>query len=185
MGKVAILGIDGGSLELIERWKDELPNFRRIMENGVYGELESTLPPVTCPAWPCMFTGKNPGKLGIYGFATARPDKEYKLQFSSSIDYHSSSLWKILNDYGKDVGLMRDADEVAAFAVAAHYIARCNDNVEAHFDSRVQFGGVNHTADTEQEGFFSRCGGLQLDQLSHCLANDAFIVVTMSCGQVM
>jgi len=106
MARIAILGIDGGSLKLIERWKDELPNFRRIMNNGVYGELESTFPPLTCPAWPCMFTGKNPAKLGMYGFTTARPNKEYKLGFSSSNDYHDSSLWKVLNDYHRDVGTL-------------------------------------------------------------------------------
>ena len=43
MDKVVIFGIDGGSLKLIEQWKDELPNFKKIMENGVFGELESTI----------------------------------------------------------------------------------------------------------------------------------------------
>ena len=105
MGKVAIVGIDGGSLELIERWKDELPNFRRIMENGVYGELESTLPPVTCPAWPCMFTGKNPGKLGLYGFISVETGGENRIKIHSSLDYNHQSLWKILNDSGIPVGI--------------------------------------------------------------------------------
>ena len=98
MSKVFILGIDGGSLKLIEQWQDELPNFREIMKNGVYGELESTIPPVTCPAWPCMFTGKNPAKLGIYGFM-ALPDYEHdRVRLYSSLDYLSQSLWKILVD---------------------------------------------------------------------------------------
>ena len=47
MARVIVIGVDGGSLKLIEQWKDELPNFRRLMEGGVYGELESTIPPVT------------------------------------------------------------------------------------------------------------------------------------------
>ena len=106
MNKVVVFGIDGGSLKLIEEWKDKLPNFRQIMEEGSYGELESTIPPLTCPAWPCMFTGKNPGKLGMYGFTTIRPGQQYELGMHSSVDYHSTSLWKILNDYGRDVGLL-------------------------------------------------------------------------------
>ena len=66
MNKLVVFGIDGGSLKLIEQWRDELPNLKRIMEGGVYGELEPTIPPLTCPAWPCMFTGRNPCKIGIY-----------------------------------------------------------------------------------------------------------------------
>jgi predicted AlkP superfamily phosphohydrolase/phosphomutase len=106
MNKVIIFGIDGASLKLIEQWQDELPNFKRIMKSGVYGELKSTFPPVTCPAWPCMFTGKNPAKLGMYYFAelARRGGDDFRLH--SSADYHSSSLWKILNDYGKEVGLL-------------------------------------------------------------------------------
>jgi len=109
MSKVVIFGIDGGSLELIEQWKDELPNFKQIMENGVYGELESTIPPLTCPAWPCMFTGKNPGEIGMYGFSGLQFGDRYGSRMYSSSDYHSSSLWKSLNDYGKDVALLNVA----------------------------------------------------------------------------
>ena len=105
MGKVAVIGIDGGMLKLVEQWQDELPNFRRIMQNGVYGELESTFPPLTCPAWPSMFTGKNPGKLGIFDFNKYRADKGGEFSINSSLDYASSALWKILNSYGKKVGI--------------------------------------------------------------------------------
>ncbi len=106
MSKVVIFGIDGASLKLIERWQDELPTLRKIMENGVFGELESTIPPVTAPAWPCMFTGKNPGQIGMYSFTTARFDQDWSLRSNSSKNYNSSSLWQILNSFGKRVGLL-------------------------------------------------------------------------------
>lgn len=109
MNKVVIFGIDGASLKLIEQWQDELPNLKRIMEGGTCGELESTMPPVTCPAWPCMFTGKNPGKLGMYGFVSIQPGEEQRVKMSSSEDYHQWSLWKILNDHGIAVGLLNVA----------------------------------------------------------------------------
>jgi len=63
MNELVIFEIDGGSLKLIGQWQDELPNLKRIMEEGVYGELEFTMHPITCPAQPSMFTGKHPGKL--------------------------------------------------------------------------------------------------------------------------
>jgi predicted AlkP superfamily phosphohydrolase/phosphomutase len=106
VSKLIVFGIDGGSLKLIEQWRKELPNFQKIMEGGVFGELESTIPPVTCPAWPCMFTGKNPGKLGMYEFLNLQFAEEGGFKPFSSSDYHASSLWKILNDYGRKVGLL-------------------------------------------------------------------------------
>lgn len=123
MSKVFIMGIDGGSLKLIEEWQDELPNLRKVMKNGVYGELESTIPPVTCPAWPCMFTGKNPAKLNIYGFM-ALPGREHKRAVvHSSLDYFPQSLWKILGDNDKKVGLFNipvtyPPPEVNGFAIS-------------------------------------------------------------------
>ncbi|MBU4374331.1 MAG: alkaline phosphatase family protein [Euryarchaeota archaeon] len=32
------------------------------MEEGVWGDLESTIPPITVPAWVSMATGMNPGR---------------------------------------------------------------------------------------------------------------------------
>ncbi len=109
MDKLFIFGIDGGSLKLIEKWRDVLPNLKRIMENGVWGELESTFPPVTCPAWPAMFTGKNPAKLGMYDFLKYESDREQTFGLNTSLDYSSSAIWKILNNHGKKVGLLNVA----------------------------------------------------------------------------
>lgn len=106
MSKVIVFGIDGGSLKLIEQWKDQLPNFKQIMQDGVFGELESTIPALTCPAWPCMFTGENPGKLGMYEFLNLQLTEGHGFRPFSSSDYHSASLWKILSDYDKKVGLL-------------------------------------------------------------------------------
>lgn len=109
MNKAVIFGIDGGSLKLIEKWQDELPNLKKMMSEGVYGELESTFPPVTCPAWATMFTGKNPGKLGIYDFIRYQPDQAQKFRINNYLDYASSTLWEMLNAGGKKVGLLNVA----------------------------------------------------------------------------
>ncbi len=44
----------------------ELPGFSELLENGVYAPLLSTVPPVTAPAWKSLYSGKNPGQLGLY-----------------------------------------------------------------------------------------------------------------------
>jgi len=68
--KLLILGIDGATFDLVLPWvkKGHLPNLARLMEEGVHSTLDSTLPPVTSPAWPTFMTGCNPGKHGVFDF---------------------------------------------------------------------------------------------------------------------
>ena len=66
--KAIVIGLDGASFELIEPWMEEgvLPNIKKVIAEGVYGDMRSCLPPVTAPNWKCYSTEKNPGKLGIF-----------------------------------------------------------------------------------------------------------------------
>lgn len=152
MDKIVIFGIDGGSLKLIEGWKDELPNFKRIMENGVYGELESTIPPLTCPAWPCMFTGKNPGEIGMYGFSGLQFSDHYGSRIYSSLDYKSSSLWKRLNDYGKGVGLLNVAMTFPPHKISSFMVCGVGSPLtsEADYTSPLE---LRHTLDKVVGGY--------------------------------
>lgn len=76
--RLLIVGLDGATFDLILPWVREgrLPSFARLLAEGVWGELESTRPPLTCPAWPAFMTGKNPGKLGIADFITGEDGAE-------------------------------------------------------------------------------------------------------------
>lgn len=69
-GRVIVIGIDGAPWKLLEPWMEQgdLPNIQRIREHGASGDLKSTYPPDSIPAWPSMLTGKNPGKHGIFEF---------------------------------------------------------------------------------------------------------------------
>ena len=68
--KVIVVGIDGGTLNLMEPWMNtgKLPTFAKIREQGICGKLRSTTPYYSAPAWISMVTGCNPGKHGIYDF---------------------------------------------------------------------------------------------------------------------
>ena len=67
--KIMVIGLDCAAPSLVfDRWRDQLPNLKKLMKNGVYGELTSTIPPITVPAWSSMMSSKDPGQLGIYGF---------------------------------------------------------------------------------------------------------------------
>jgi len=98
-------GIDGATFDLIRPWAEagDLPNLARLMAEGVHGLLESTLPPVTSPAWPTFSTGKNPGKHGVFDFI--RPmGGQFELVNASSI--RAPTLWQILSEAGRTVGVM-------------------------------------------------------------------------------
>ena len=65
--KICVLGLDCAAPE-IAFGDDRLRNFRRLMERGTWGLLESVIPPITVPAWMCLSTSQDPGSLGVSGF---------------------------------------------------------------------------------------------------------------------
>ena len=103
--RVLIFGIDGATFDLIRPWAaaGHLPNLARLIETGVHGDLESTLPPVTSPAWPTFMTGCNPGKHGVFDFIRPQGDS-FGLVNSTSI--RQPTIWQILSELGLKVGAM-------------------------------------------------------------------------------
>lgn len=100
--RVMIIGWDCAAPELVfDAFKDDMPNTQRLMQEGIYGELESTIPPITVPAWMCMMTSRDPGELGIYGF---RNRQDYSYDALTIPDAHSinaPTLWDILGETQK------------------------------------------------------------------------------------
>jgi predicted AlkP superfamily phosphohydrolase/phosphomutase len=84
MSKLIIVGLDGATFDLIVPWVEagKLQTFKRFLEDGTWGELQSTFPPLTCPAWPCFMTGKNPGKFGMNDFVIQAYNGERVVNFS-------------------------------------------------------------------------------------------------------
>ena|GEM_PF-4855488 len=66
--KLIIIGLDGVGPGLIQNLinKDRIPNIKKIINNGTFKSLKSTIPPVTIPAWPCMVSGKDPAEIGLF-----------------------------------------------------------------------------------------------------------------------
>ncbi|MFX1269290.1 MAG: alkaline phosphatase family protein, partial [Promethearchaeota archaeon] len=89
--KNLILGIDGGCFEGIESLlqKNSLPNFKKLIKDGVSAKLKVTIPPVTIPSWPCLFSGLTPEQLGYYFF-----DHPKKGLFSSK-QWQDQSIFSI------------------------------------------------------------------------------------------
>jgi predicted AlkP superfamily phosphohydrolase/phosphomutase len=105
--KVFGFGLDGGTLDLLVPWFDEgkLPTLRRLHEEGARARLVSTIPYLSPPAWASFFTGKNPGKHGVYDFIEHRP-ASYELRFCNGSTVRARTLWRILSEAGKRVGVI-------------------------------------------------------------------------------
>ena len=105
VSRVLVLGLDGGTFDLIQPMIDSgrLPTLGRLVAEGASGVLESTLPPVTIPAWVSMVTGKNPGKIGSF-------DLLRRVGYGVEPNCHSfgssQPLWQTLNRYGIRTGMM-------------------------------------------------------------------------------
>lgn len=105
MARVLIIGLDGATLDLIRPWaeEDKLPHLRRLMESGTWAPLESTLPPMTSPAWPSFATGKYPGKHGVFDFVSAKQGS-FNIVNATAVD--AAPLWDLLSAHGKQVGVI-------------------------------------------------------------------------------
>ena len=105
--KLLIIGLDCMEPSLVfERWKQDLPNLARLMAQGCYGRLESSIPAITVPAWSCMMSGRDPGELGIYGFRN-RANRDYgNFAISDGRAVRQPRLWDILGEAGWKVAVI-------------------------------------------------------------------------------
>ncbi len=105
--KLLVIGIDGAPHPLIEKWAAEgqLPNLACLIERGSFGVLRSTIPVHSPTAWASFITGLNPGQHGVFDFVRRSPDS-YKLNVVRADQYPGSSIWRLLSEQGKRVGVM-------------------------------------------------------------------------------
>jgi len=100
--KVAVIGLDCAEPSLVfDRWIDDLPNLRRLVQTGLHGQLESCMPPITVPAWSCMTTSKDPGTLGCYGFRNRKDHSYDGLSIATNLIVREPRVWDLLGAAGK------------------------------------------------------------------------------------
>src|SRR3954463_14954678 len=98
--KICVFGVDCAASEVV--FADErLVNLRRLMAGGIYGRLESVIPPITVPAWMCMCTSQDPGSLGVYGFRNRMDHTYSKLGVVNALSFQAPAIW---DEIGKSGG---------------------------------------------------------------------------------
>jgi predicted AlkP superfamily phosphohydrolase/phosphomutase len=103
--KVMIIGLDGGTFEVINPMinKGKLPHIAEIIKKGTSGTLHSSIPPTTPPAWTSFMTGKNPGKHGVLNFTQHEFDlsREPNKNLVNSFSINARTIWEILSEHEK------------------------------------------------------------------------------------
>lgn len=99
-----IIGLDGATLDLIRPWAADgtLPTFRKLMQEGAWGNLRTITPPITPTAWSSFLTGMNPGKHGLFDF-TGREKDSYDTYLINASYRGGTSLWQLVSNAGRRV----------------------------------------------------------------------------------
>ena len=110
--KVLIIGLDGATWTVLKPWLDEgkLPHLAKLIANGCWGDLRSTIPPLTAPAWSSFLTGKNPGKHGVFHFIdiddVPEDGNREEAEIVDARSIKSATLWDIVAHHDLKVGVV-------------------------------------------------------------------------------
>ena len=122
--KVLVIGLDGATFRLLGPMMEagELPELSRLVASGCHGELNSTFPPLTPPAWSAFMTGKNPGKHGVVSFRRA-PAGYRTGDFINAKSLRARTLWEIVGETGRTVGAINVVPSYPVRAVNGFMVA--------------------------------------------------------------
>ena len=100
--RVLVIGLDCATPDLVfDRFLPELPTLRKLVTGAMWGRLQSTIPPITVPAWAAMMTGKDPGTLGFYGFRNRKDHSYDGLSTVTSLSLKEPAIWDHLSARGR------------------------------------------------------------------------------------
>lgn len=72
-----VIGLDGLSYNMLERFDVDFDYLERVRSEGVSGDLMSVDTPTTIPAWTSFATGKDPGSHGVHSMKRISRDYEH------------------------------------------------------------------------------------------------------------
>jgi predicted AlkP superfamily phosphohydrolase/phosphomutase len=106
-GPLVVLGLDGVPPSLLfGRFREETSRIQAFLSHGTFGPLRTCEPPITVPAWAVMFSGYDPGTLGLYGFRH-RPSGSYRESYTPrSGSWRRPALWEVLSRRGRRVAVL-------------------------------------------------------------------------------
>jgi predicted AlkP superfamily phosphohydrolase/phosphomutase len=108
--KVLFLGLDAAMPDLLKKFAAEgnMPNTKRLMDQGVFSRVETIFPPLTAAGWSAIVTGAGCGTAGIPSLMVKLPGEELD-RWHTSFDRNmllSETLWEVGEKAGKKVALI-------------------------------------------------------------------------------
>ncbi len=99
--KVLLIGWDAADWDII--WpligQGKMPALKRLIENGVYGNMSTMNPPYSPMLWTTVATGKTPDKHGVLGFIEVTPDAK-SVRPVTTTSRKTRALWNIFHNKG-------------------------------------------------------------------------------------
>jgi predicted AlkP superfamily phosphohydrolase/phosphomutase len=121
--RLLLIGLDGATPELaLGAWRTELRTLHMLTDRGMRGRLQSSTPWASLPAWLSLFSGQDPGQIGIYS-TTFRHSHSYAPPAPpDSRAIREPRLWDILGAAGKHPGIVGAPATTPAPQVQGHLI---------------------------------------------------------------
>jgi predicted AlkP superfamily phosphohydrolase/phosphomutase len=131
-----ILGLDGATLDLVEPWAADgtLPNLARLLRDGAWGRLASTMPAATFPSWTTFMTGVNPGRHGVFDF-TRRDPGSYRVRFVNASFRKARTVWRLLSDADRRVSVLGVPGTYPPEPINGYMISGFDTPVTTHADA--------------------------------------------------
>ncbi len=99
--KLLLIGWDAADWKIIGPLlaKGHMPALKKIIDNGVYGNMATMNPPFSPMLWSSVATGKTPDKHGVLGFIEIMPDLGGVRPVTTN-SRKSRAVWNILHNKG-------------------------------------------------------------------------------------
>lgn len=138
MSKIFIFGIDGMDKGILIKYKEDLPNFSKILDTSSNTTYRSVHPPDSHTAWASIYTGLNPAQHGIVDFVD--PLEKSRILSAGNIDnsaIRGKTFWDILGKQGKKVCIVFPHLGYPAWEVNGIMVGRSsiNDDISTYPES--------------------------------------------------
>ena len=99
--KLLLIGWDAADWKIIGPLlaKGEMPALKKLIDNGVYGNMSTMNPPFSPMLWTSVATGKTPDKHGVLGFIELAPDLKGVRPVTTN-SRKTRAVWNMLHNKG-------------------------------------------------------------------------------------
>lgn len=95
--RVMIVGWDSAPPALVfDHYAARMPNLTALRQQGCWGPMRSSDPPITVPAWTSMLTSRNPGQLGFFGFRNRKRGTYEGAWIATNAAVREPRVWDLL-----------------------------------------------------------------------------------------